>query len=377
MKKTICIFLALMLCHTAFTQGKFVIEGDIANLPDSTQIIVYNYTGTVLQQKDILNVTDGKFRYEGLSAEQPEQYALSLHGRDHAALMGCMVWAWNNHTTITGDSIMSLSWIANNDLPRQKELNAYILAAKEQLDEFTLVVYDMHRAQMSQVRITRPVMDSLMAICDHAYIEANRRYLELMPSMPVSEIMMEKLLSIAHYIDKAPDMREAAVAQYERLDEQQRKTIPAMTTAAKLFPEQTVGVGDLMADGELRDLNGNPRRLAMFKGKYILLDFWSVGCSPCRMAEPEIKKIFETYSDKVAVVGISTDDVATWKEYDRPVAWHNLSDGKQMGGIVAKYGVTPLPTYVLIDPQGIIVARQEGYAEGILINLLKEHKAIE
>mgnify|MGYP003057865721 CR=1 FL=1 len=53
---------------------------------------------------------------------------------------------------------------------------------------------------------------------------------------------------------------------------------------------ETVNVGDEMADGDLYDLDGNVRHLSEFKGKYILLDFWSQGCGPCLQSLPELEE---------------------------------------------------------------------------------------
>ena len=74
-----------------------------------------------------------------------------------------------------------------------------------------------------------------------------------------------------------------------------------------LYPPVTVKEGDEMADTDLYDLQGNIHHLADYKGKYLLVDFWSRGCGPCMMALPEMKEISETWKDKVTVISLSTD----------------------------------------------------------------------
>ena len=49
------------------------------------------------------------------------------------------------------------------------------------------------------------------------------------------------------------------------------------------LPSVTVKEGDEMADTDLYDLQGNIHHLADYKGKYLLVDFWSRGCGPCMM----------------------------------------------------------------------------------------------
>ncbi|WP_455761692.1 TlpA family protein disulfide reductase [Phocaeicola coprophilus] len=66
--------------------------------------------------------------------------------------------------------------------------------------------------------------------------------------------------------------------------------------------------GDDMADGLLYDAEGESHHLSELQGRYILLDFWSIYCGPCRMSEPEMEEIAHLYGDKLALVGISNDE---------------------------------------------------------------------
>lgn len=72
-----------------------------------------------------------------------------------------------------------------------------------------------------------------------------------------------------------------------------------------------------MADADLYDLAGNIHHLADYKGKYLLIDFWSRGCGPCMMALPEMREIFETQKDKVTVISLSTDTEKAGKKSPR------------------------------------------------------------
>ncbi|MBN2135665.1 MAG: TlpA family protein disulfide reductase [Acidobacteria bacterium] len=60
----------------------------------------------------------------------------------------------------------------------------------------------------------------------------------------------------------------------------------------------------------LKDLEGKTVRLADFKGKTVLVDFWATWCPPCRASFPTMKKMVEKYKDSkdVAIIFLNTRD---------------------------------------------------------------------
>lgn len=107
------------------------------------------------------------------------------------------------------------------------------------------------------------------------------------------------------------------------------------------------------ADGrKLSDLAG--------KGKYTLVDFWASWCGPCRREIPNIKKLYDKYSTKMNFVGIAVwDDPAdTHKAMtELGIVWPVLEGGKNWTEPTDLYGISGIPHIMLIDPQGVIVAR--------------------
>ncbi|MCY3664350.1 MAG: TlpA disulfide reductase family protein, partial [Gemmatimonadetes bacterium] len=111
----------------------------------------------------------------------------------------------------------------------------------------------------------------------------------------------------------------------------------------------------------LYDLDGQPVSLSQFKGKVVLLDFWASWCEPCIGDLPDLRRIKKKAADKPLVfLNLSLDtDEAAWREaIDKHEieGVHVRADG--WGADVAKsYQVNSLPSYYLVDSQGLIVER--------------------
>ncbi len=58
----------------------------------------------------------------------------------------------------------------------------------------------------------------------------------------------------------------------------------------------------------LKDMNGVDVKLASFKGKIILLNFWATWCGPCRAEIPALVELQTQYADDLVVLGFSVDD---------------------------------------------------------------------
>src|SRR5215212_8040578 len=59
----------------------------------------------------------------------------------------------------------------------------------------------------------------------------------------------------------------------------------------------------------LKDVNGKSVKLADFKGKVIILNFWATWCIPCRAEIPALVELQSKYGPKgLQVVGVSVDD---------------------------------------------------------------------
>ena len=124
----------------------------------------------------------------------------------------------------------------------------------------------------------------------------------------------------------------------------------------------SLNIGDTVPNFILPDATGKEYSLSDFKGKYVLLDFWASWCAPCREENPILVKIYEKYKIKnFEIVQVSLDrDRDSWLKAinDFKLSWLNLSDLQYWDSPVAKlYSIQSIPTNFLLNPQGIIIAR--------------------
>ncbi len=126
-------------------------------------------------------------------------------------------------------------------------------------------------------------------------------------------------------------------------------------------------------DGEVWLNTDKPTmRLADFRGKYVLLQFWTTWCGPCHQDMPNLKLAYDLYKDKgLVIVGIH-DNTTPIDAIKQDVAAQKLPYpivvDHQDGRILSSYkplGVSGYPTYFLIAPDGSIVPDPTGSSQGV------------
>lgn len=113
----------------------------------------------------------------------------------------------------------------------------------------------------------------------------------------------------------------------------------------------------------MKDPEGNDRRLSDLRGQIVLLDFWASWCGPCRRENPNVVRMYERFHDQgFEIFSVSLDkDREAWLKAirDDHLDWPNhvsdLNGWTSSGG--STYGVKSVPSTVLIDREGRVVAR--------------------
>ncbi len=118
---------------------------------------------------------------------------------------------------------------------------------------------------------------------------------------------------------------------------------------------------------DLVDLYGKPFSLASLQGSVVLVDFWAPWCIPCRASFPFLDALQAKHeAEGLRVVGLTLDtdlDAITQFLNDVPVRFPIVRDPSARSGDA--FGVVAMPTTLLLDRQGRVVARFEGGGDSV------------
>lgn len=119
---------------------------------------------------------------------------------------------------------------------------------------------------------------------------------------------------------------------------------------------EVLGIGDQAPDFTLVDLNGEEHRLSDYKGQGVFLNFWGTWCKPCAKEMPAMDRQYEIYKEQgvqILAVNIAQSDF----EVERFASQYGLDFPiviDKTKSVMEAYNIDPLPTTLLINPDGKI-----------------------
>jgi thiol-disulfide isomerase/thioredoxin len=117
-------------------------------------------------------------------------------------------------------------------------------------------------------------------------------------------------------------------------------------------------------DFTMRDMNGVEVKLASFKGKVILLNFWAIWCAPCRAEIPDLVALQDEYRDELVVLGIQVQDAMDDKVPPFAAKFkinYPLLDGNDREDVETAFGpYWAIPSSLIIAPDGRIAQKFTG-----------------
>jgi len=124
--------------------------------------------------------------------------------------------------------------------------------------------------------------------------------------------------------------------------------------------------GDVQApDFSLQDTNGKTHRLSDYRGKPVIINFWTTWCPPCREELPSMNRAWHQLKQEgIAMLAINMgedEDTIFIFSADYPTDFPILMD--QTGEVIEQWPVKGLPTTYVVAPDGTIAYRAIGSRE--------------
>ena len=359
-KKTIItVLLALVaMAGQAQTENTAIVKGYSPALKDST--VVNIYIDNVSAASD--TVFSGRFTLN-VPVEKLTESNLFLMGEGCPNYLSTLFLSPGVTVNLTGNDCLYPLWKVDSPVPEQQTINRIVEYNSDDIRELLLIELD----------------DASWDKIQPVYMKILKQRMDILPSLPVDAASLTELEGVAHtaknmqdfpYMQQLKDLEASTAARAPKGFEKELAMIHAF-----VYPAHVQQVGEEFVDAELFDMQGNTHRLseAFTDGRYVLLDFWSLGCGPCRMAEPEMREVYERMKDRLEIIGINRDNPSAWQENDwsKKIVWPNWSDGKMgKGGVENLYcDEDAIPYYVLLSPDGRILWKNVGYGLGWFLGM--------
>jgi peroxiredoxin len=352
MKKTLGILVLISLIFACSQK-----DGNTDGYILTGKVTAYD-TGFVYLQKrvdgdlvkiDSVNASKGVFIFKG-EIEFPEFVYLSFGNSKH--IKGFFIE--NSAISITAniDSLDAAKIVGSKAQDELKmyedETLPYENKMKDLYEQYDAAETDNNKALMKQI-------DSTLEALDKEQLSFVKNYIGTHNKSVVIPYVLNRDLGYALDVNELDSMVNI-------IDTALNPSVYMVGLKKQVEVLRSVEIGKAAPDFTLNDTTGKPVSMSSFKGKYLLIDFWASWCGPCRKENPNNVKLYGDYKAKgLEILGVSFDEKREkWVDAIKKdgLKWTHISDLKRWKCAAGKlYGVRSIPHTVLLDKNGIIIAK--------------------
>ncbi|TDH27854.1 AhpC/TSA family protein [Segetibacter sp. 3557_3] len=329
-------------------QEGLILNGRVEGLPDSTMVLL-SHPSNPNNMFAVGYAKKGAFTLKG-QTPYPDLYLLSFTGIQKQVDL----FLENKSITLTGNI---------NDLENVKVSGSDVHTDYELYETRFNPIKNRLNEIANNIRVTGDAVkrDSLVAAFEterKILVTQVDAFVQEKPASPVTTFILLITSQVA-------GDGLALESRYNKLTAAARNTLYATQIESAIYEAKHPkpgAPGTMAVEFSQADTANKPVSLSSFKGKYVLVDFWASWCKPCRIENPAVVNAFNSFKDKnFTILSVSLDQSReNWLRAikDDNLAWTHVSDLKYWQNEVAQlYGVSSIPTNMLIDPSGKIIAR--------------------
>ncbi|MBI2706301.1 MAG: TlpA family protein disulfide reductase [Actinobacteria bacterium] len=120
-------------------------------------------------------------------------------------------------------------------------------------------------------------------------------------------------------------------------------------------------VGQPLPDLPYTTFDEQPASLSKYRGRPLVINFWSSTCTPCITEMPDFQKVFEEVGDKVSFLGLDVQDSVESGRFLLEKTGVNYDVGSDPSGdTLVKLGGIVLPTTILVAADGTVKQLHSG-----------------